>query len=152
GMMGAQAAGATVSHLNVEDIRNLNICKLPKDRGQQEAAAVVLGSMDDLVENNRRRVEIMEEMARAIYREWFVHLRFPGHEYANFVESEEGRIPSDWSTATLGDSARWLSGGTPRTTNGEYWGGRIPWITSGSLTSLLLDRSERTLTEAGAAN
>ena len=61
-MMAAQAAGATVPHLNVEDIRNLDISRLPRSRDQQAAAADVLGAIDDLVENNRRRVEVLEEM------------------------------------------------------------------------------------------
>jgi type I restriction enzyme S subunit len=142
--------GATMASLNQNILRQIPLPDL--DLATQDAVAQILQGIDDLIDNNQRRVEVLEEMARAIYREWFVDFRFPGHENANFLESKIGRLPSDWSITTLGDSARWLSGGTPSTTNGEYWGGRIPWITSGSLTSLLLDRSERTLTEAGAAN
>ena len=63
--------------------------------------ANVLCSLDNLIENNRRRIEILEEMAQAIYREWFVHFRFPGHETATFVDSPLGPIPEDWDVAPL---------------------------------------------------
>ena len=56
--------------------------RLPTIAGISDASAQVLGALDDLIENNRRRVEVLEEMARAIYREWFVHFRYPGHESA----------------------------------------------------------------------
>jgi type I restriction enzyme S subunit len=61
----------------------------------QHSMANPIVAMDDLIENNRRRVEVLEEMARAIYREWFVHFRFPGHEDATFVDSDLGPIPPD---------------------------------------------------------
>jgi type I restriction enzyme S subunit len=119
-------------------------------REVQHTIGSILGAIDDLIENNRRRVEVLEEMARAIYREWFVHFRYPGHE--NAASSGSLAVPPGWDTVTLGNAARWLSGGTPRTTTAEYWGGGLPWITSGTLTSMLLDRSDRTLTAAGASN
>jgi type I restriction enzyme S subunit len=71
----------------------------------QNAIGDTLGVVDDLIENNRRRVEVLEEMARAIYREWFVHLRFPGHEDATFVDSDLGPIPEGWSVEPLGSVA-----------------------------------------------
>ena len=55
--------------------------------------AAVFGSIDDLIENNRRRVEVLEEMARAIYREWFVKFRYPGHGDVPMVDSALGPIP-----------------------------------------------------------
>jgi type I restriction enzyme S subunit len=85
----------------------------------------------NLIENHQRRVEVLEEMARVIFREWFVSFRFPGHENANFVVSKKGRIPSDWSISTLGYSARWLSGGTPSTTKAEYWGAAFHGLRAG---------------------
>jgi len=97
GPMAAQAAGATVAHLNVEDIRRLDVSRLPRDRKHQQAAAESLGAIDDLIENNRRRVEVLEEMARAIYREWFVHFRYPGHENSNVVGTIVGALPDGWS-------------------------------------------------------
>lgn len=61
----------------------------------------VLADFDDLIENNRRRVEILEEMARSIYREWFVKFRYPGHEDVCMINSTLGPIPEDWSVAPL---------------------------------------------------
>jgi type I restriction enzyme, S subunit len=94
--MTGQAAGATVPHLNVEDIRRLDVSKLPQNREHQHAVAETLGAIDDLIENNRQRVQVLEEMARAIYREWFVHFRCPGQEKVTLAESALGPIPQGW--------------------------------------------------------
>lgn len=67
----------------------------------QESIASILSAYDDLIENNTRRIEILEEMARRLYEEWFVHFRFPGHEEVNFKESELGRIPEGWEVVSL---------------------------------------------------
>ena len=67
----------------------------------QRKIAAVLSAYDDLIENNTRRIEILEEMARAIYREWFVEFRFPGHEDAKMVDSELGSIPEGWEATKL---------------------------------------------------
>ena len=71
----------------------------------QYKIAAVLSAYDDLIENNTRRIEILEEMAQAIYREWFVDFRFPGYEGVEMVESELGLIPQGWKVGILGDLA-----------------------------------------------
>jgi type I restriction enzyme S subunit len=71
----------------------------------QEKVAQILFRFHALIENNTRRIAILEEMAQAIYREWFVHFRFPGHENVKMVESELGPIPAGWEGRTLGDIA-----------------------------------------------
>ena len=71
----------------------------------QRKIAAVLSAYDDLIENNTRRIKILEEMASAIYREWFVEFRFPGHEGVEMVESELGLIPQGWEVGELGDLA-----------------------------------------------
>lgn len=71
----------------------------------QQKIGEALCRFDDLIENNRRRVEVLEEMARAIYREWFVHFRYPGHESVPLVDSPLGPIPEGWSVRRLGDLA-----------------------------------------------
>ena len=81
-----------------------NVCKLPPLPTQRKIAAV-LNTYDDLIENNTRRIKILEEMASAIYREWFVEFRFPGHEGVEMVESELGLIPQGWEVGELGDLA-----------------------------------------------
>jgi type I restriction enzyme S subunit len=71
--------------------------------GVQHKIVSVLSTYDDLIENNTRRIEILEEMARRLYEEWFVHFRFPGHEEVSFKESELGGIPEYWEVGTLQD-------------------------------------------------
>lgn len=67
----------------------------------QSQIAAILSAYDDLIENNTRRIEILEEMARRLYEEWFVQFRFPGHEGVEFKESELGLIPKSWSVVKL---------------------------------------------------
>jgi type I restriction enzyme S subunit len=69
----------------------------------QERIAAVLSIYEDLIENNVRRIKILEEMAQAIYREWFVHFRFPGHKKVKLVNSPLGPIPQGWSVTKLGE-------------------------------------------------
>ncbi len=71
----------------------------------QRKIASILSAYDDLIENNTRRIAILEEMAQSLYREWFVHFRFPGHEKKRLVESELGLIPEGWEVVKLGDIA-----------------------------------------------
>ncbi|MEG4011443.1 MULTISPECIES: restriction endonuclease subunit S [unclassified Microcoleus] len=70
----------------------------------QRKIAAILSGYDRLIENNTRRIEILEEMARSIYREWFVKFRFPGHEQVQMVDSELGLIPEGWEVGRLDDA------------------------------------------------
>lgn len=76
--------------------------RLP-DKETQVRIGAVFDTIADLIENNRRRMEVLEEMARAIYREWFVKFRFPGHEHAPMVDSALGPIPEGWEVGELSD-------------------------------------------------
>lgn len=80
----------------------------------QRKIAAILSAYDDLIENSLRRIEILEEMARNLYREWFVDFRFPGHESARFVDSPLGRIPEGWRVERLGDVATIRTGRSNR--------------------------------------
>jgi type I restriction enzyme S subunit len=79
--------------------------------GIQRRIASILSAYDALIENNDRRINILEEMAQMIYREWFVNFRFPGHEKVKMVESELGQIPKGWSVQRLRDAASFISRG-----------------------------------------
>jgi type I restriction enzyme S subunit len=72
----------------------------------QRRIAGILSAYDDLIENSQRRIKILEEMARRLYREWFVHFRFPGHEDCRLVESPLGEIPEGWEVRNLFDLSR----------------------------------------------
>ena len=71
----------------------------------QRKIAAILSTYDDLIENNTRRIKILEDMTQALYQEWFVHFRFPGHESVSMVESLLGSIPQGWKVIELGDLA-----------------------------------------------
>ena len=94
-------SGSTVDRIPVGDIPAWPV-RLP-GLAYQRVVAQILGSIDDLIENNKRRVEVLEEMARVIYREWFVHFRYPDHETVPLVDSLLGPIPEGWSWATVDD-------------------------------------------------
>jgi type I restriction enzyme S subunit len=74
------------------------------ERAVQDRIVSILSAYDDLIENNTRRIKILQEMAQMIYREWFVTFRFPGHENVKMVESELGQIPEGWEPALLRDA------------------------------------------------
>lgn len=97
-----RASGTTVSGIRQPELKAIDVALLA--RPAQEVVGRILDAFDDLIENNRRRVEVLEEMARAIYREWFVHFRYPGHENADLVDSPIGKVPQDWSTAPASDA------------------------------------------------
>lgn len=103
--MNGVANGSTVPHLNVEDIRSLPLPTLhPLE--EQRMIGRALAAVDDSIDNNRRRIEKLEEMARLIYREWFVHFRFPGHEEVELVDSDLGLVPDGWQVTSLADHVR----------------------------------------------
>jgi type I restriction enzyme S subunit len=102
GWLRGQAIGATMLNLNTDIIRRLEI-PLPPLEIQRKIAAT-LAAYDELIENNLRRIEILEEMAQAVYREWFVNFRFPGHEDVPLVESEMGPIPAGWRATKVEDA------------------------------------------------
>jgi len=83
--------------------------------GIQRKISSILSAYDDLIENNLRRIQILEEMAQLIYQEWFVNFRFPVHEKVKFVNSELGRIPEGWEVLQLGEVLQSIeSGSRPR--------------------------------------
>jgi type I restriction enzyme S subunit len=102
------AVGVTMPNLNAEIVEGLPVTVLPKR--QQHSAAIILGALDELIENTRRRVELLEQMAQAIYREWFVHFRYPGHETTALVDSPLGLLPDDWTAPALQDVATVVRG------------------------------------------
>ncbi len=117
----------------------------------QRTIADILSAYDDLIENNTRRIAILEEMAQMLYQEWFVKFRFPGrHEQVKMVESELGMIPEGWEVASFFDIAEIMSGGTPKTTEATYWNGDIPFYTpKDAPTSFFVTTTEKSITEVG---
>jgi type I restriction enzyme S subunit len=99
-----------VSHGTTQD--NLSLDKLLRfdfvipDVGEQRKIAAILSAYDDLIENNLRRIKILEEMAQNLYREWFVKFRFPGHQHARFVDSPLGQIPEGWEVVKMPEAVQ----------------------------------------------
>lgn len=102
GWIANQAVGATMPNLNTSILKRVPI-KYPKDVDYQEKLVEILLNYDNLIENNNHRIAILEDMAQSLYREWFVHFRFPGHQDCQFKDSELGRIPEGWEVGTIGD-------------------------------------------------
>jgi type I restriction enzyme S subunit len=117
----------------------------------QRRIAGILSAYDELIENSQRRIKILESMARALYREWFVHFRFPGHESVPLVPSPLGEIPQRWEVRALAElCSRMESGGTPKRSNSQYWdGGEIDWYKTGELWDGFLFESEERITSLG---
>lgn len=88
--------GATAGHVNLKDIRRLPLLDLP-DINQQRKIGKQISAYDDLIENNRRRIQLLERSLHLLYKEWFVHLRFPSHEHSKIVDG----IPEGWRKVTV---------------------------------------------------
>lgn len=103
------AIGATMPNLNQRILSLVPVVLPPRDR--QERIVDVISAYDDLIENNRRRIRLLEQAARMLYEEWFVRLRFPGHEHVRATNS----VPDGWKTTRLGKVISELeSGKRPR--------------------------------------
>ncbi len=104
----SSAYGAAIQNINTMILKEMEVTipSLPTQR----MIASILSAYDDLIENNTRRIAILEEMAQAIYREWFVNFRFPGHENVKFVDSPLGKIPEGWEAGVVNDLLELLSG------------------------------------------
>jgi len=139
--------GVNVPHISGRQILDFEFTLPPLPI--QRRIAGILSAYDDLIENSQRRIKILEEMARRLYREWFVHFRFPGHEGCTFIDSPLGEIPVGWEVATLGDLYNTGSGGTPSRAHPEYYeNGTIDWVKSQELLDGFVLSTEERITEA----
>lgn len=102
-------------------------CEFPLLPTQRRIAGI-LSAYDELIENNQRRIRILEDMARSLYREWFVHFRYPGHESVPLVDSILGDIPSGWQVKPLGEIADITMGLSPKGDTYNEDGNGIPLV------------------------
>ncbi len=102
-MAKAARTGSAQPFLSLGHLRGHKI-RFHKDITVQKKIATILSTYDDLIENNERRIKILEEMAQNLYREWFVNFRFPGHEKVKLVDSPLGKIPEGWDVGRLDDA------------------------------------------------
>jgi type I restriction enzyme S subunit len=139
--------GAAQDNLSLEKLLSFKLT-VPSIEVQRRIADI-LSAYDDLIENNRRRMALLEEAARQLYREWFVRLRFPGYEHTSITTG----VPQGWEKTTAISAMDVLSGGTPKTSVSDYWDGDIPFYTPKDATEacFVLD-TERSITELGLKN
>lgn len=94
--LGNYAGGAAQPLLTQGTLKPIKLL-VHKNEDEQEQVAKILTTYDDLIENNRRRIQLLEESARLLYQEWFVHLRFPGHEQVKIIDG----VPEGWEKKPL---------------------------------------------------
>ncbi len=139
-------SGVAQPQLPIRDMKRIKMPLPPLP--EQIRIASILSAYDDLIENNRRRIQLLEQAARLLYKEWFIHLRFPGHEH---VKIKNG-VPEEWERKKISRVCKTIGGGTPSTRISEYWDGDIPWVVPSDVTkgdSLVLMDTERKITEKG---
>nr|WP_321483692.1 restriction endonuclease subunit S [uncultured Cohaesibacter sp.] len=133
--------GTNINNLNQKVLSNFPI--LLPDLPTQERIAGVLSAYDDLIENNRRRIALLEQAARLLYREWFVHFRFPGHETTKFVDG----LPEGWSVGEISDLFNTSSGGTPSRKIESFYGGTINWLKTQELQNCFIFETDEQITD-----
>lgn len=110
----------------------------------QTKIASILSDYDDLIENNNKRIKILEQMAENLYKEWFVRFRFPGYETAEF----ENGIPKGWNRDKIHTYYNTCSGGTPNRGNEEYFeNGVYPWVKTGEIKDCVIIDTEEYITQ-----
>jgi type I restriction enzyme S subunit len=147
------ASGTTHQTIYFPEVRGFHVC-LPSI-AMQRKIALILSAYDDLIENNTRRIAILEEMAQAIYREWFVNFHVPGHEDIKLVDSPLGKIPDVWQLkclSELGFIGRGKSRHRPRNAP-ELYGGPYPLFQTGDIkaANTFLWKHSQSYSEAGLA-
>lgn len=167
----ASAAGSVLRHFGPSHLREMSF-PMPSP-SEQRAIAGVLGALDDKIEQNRHTVQVLERLAGAVFRAWFVDFEpvkakaagatsFASMPHEVFdtlptrlVDSEIGPVPDKWEIKAIGDVVTMKGGGTPSTKNPDYWGGEYCWATPKDMSRLshpvLLD-TERRITEAAVSS
>tara|TARA_R110002020_G_scaffold419155_1_gene628396 strand:- start:7890 stop:9101 length:1212 start_codon:yes stop_codon:yes gene_type:complete len=143
------ATGSTIKNLGLKAVRDYKF-NLPELNTQKKIASI-LSTYDDLIDNNLKRIQLLEEAAQRIYKEWFVDFKFPDHE--NTPINPETGLPEGWERKEIQEIAETIGGGTPSTKNPEYWeSGNIRWFSPTDLSknsSLVLLDSAKKINEFG---
>lgn len=139
--------GATMPSLNTGLLSGIEMV-LPPIEIQKQIAGI-LSAYDDLIENNQKQIKLLEEAAQRIYKEWFVDLRFPGHENTKIVDG----VPEGWNICPFSSKVDIMSGGTPKTSIPDYYNGRIPFYTpKDSDGAFFAYKTQMNITEGGLKN
>lgn len=141
------AVGTTMLNLSKGILSNLPLL-VPSHEDQRRIASI-LSSLDRKIELNNKINADLEEMAQAIFKNWFVD--FEPFKDGKFVDSELGMIPEGWKVGTLGEFCKCLLGGTPSRSKEEYWNGEVNWINSGEINKFRILEASEKITELGLA-
>ena len=115
----------------------------------QNQIADILSAYDDLIEANNRRIELLEQTAQELYKEWFVRFRFPGYENVEF----ENGLPEGWERNKIQKYYNTCSGGTPSRSNPEYFeSGVYPWVKTGEIKDCVIIDTEEYITQEAVNN
>jgi len=120
--MQAMSLGSTQDNFSVDKM--LRVKFIFPDYPTQTRIASILSTYDDAIENNNRRIVLLEKAARELYREWFVRFRFPGHEGVKFVNG----LPEGWEVKRISDYGRIETGKTPPTEKQDNYGDEIMFV------------------------
>lgn len=112
----------------------------------QQRIATILSRYDSLIENYQKQINLLEESAQRLYKEWFIDLRFPGHENTKIVDG----VPEGWKKKKIFELGKVITGKTPSTANKANYGGDIPFITIPDMHSGIYPISSQTLSKQGA--
>lgn len=142
----AVAIGAAQRTVSLGSLRNIKI-DVPSLESQKHIADI-LSAYDDLIENNQKQIKLLEEAAQRLYKEWFVDLRFPGHENTKIVDG----VPEGWNECTVESFGTVITGKTPPTSNKEYYtNGKVPFVTIPDMHNVVYPlKTEKRLTIEGA--
>ena len=146
GFLGA-LNGSVMVHITKSSMEKMNI-RIPKNLEDQHRIASILSSLDRKIELNNKINADLEEMAQAIFKNWFVD--FEPFKDGKFVDSELGMIPEGWKVGRLTDVIKLMPGGTPKTSEPLYWdNGTIPFFSPKDVSGVYCFETEKHITEAG---
>ena len=143
-----EATGTTIKNVSLKQMREYKF-NIPCNISDQRRIASILSSLDRKIELNNKINADLEEMAQAIFKNWFVD--FEPFKDGKFVDSELGMIPEGWKVGTLGEFCKCLLGGTPSRSKEEYWNGEVNWINSGEINKFRILEASEKITELGLA-
>ena len=143
----AESRSGTFPQITYSELSNIMV-SLPSQKAQKNIVSI-LSSLDRKIELNNNINADLEEMAQAIFKNWFVD--FEPFKDGKFVDSELGMIPEGWKVGTLGEFCKCLLGGTPSRSKEEYWNGEVNWINSGEINKFRILEASEKITELGLA-
>ena len=147
-LVGTAQGSANQASITLKDIFGYSF-SAPSEIKDQHRIASNLSSLDRKIELNNKINADLEEMAQAIFKNWFVD--FEPFKNGKFVDSELGMIPEGWKVGTLGEFCKCLLGGTPSRSKEEYWNGEVNWINSGEINKFRILEASEKITELGLA-